>query len=50
MLLFGYKKTLPKSVLHIFFKGVLDAFGSNRSSYLLGIHMEQLLFSVAGVC
>ena len=34
----------------MFLEGVLYAFGSNRSSNLLGIHMEQLLFSVAGVC
>ena len=50
MLPFGYKKTLPRSVLHMFFEGVLYAFGSNHGSNLLGIHMEQLLFSVAGVC
>lgn len=34
----------------MFFEGVLYAFGSNRGSNLLGIHMEQLLFGVAGVC
>ena len=50
MLLFEYKKTLPRSVLHIFSDGVLYAFGSNGGSNLLGIHMEQLLFGVAGVC
>jgi hypothetical protein len=40
MLLSGYKKTLPRSVLQAFVEGVLNAFGANSGSDLLGVHME----------